>query len=394
MPARLVLLSCLVVVLVACDRSERSAAPTQAAPAPRPPPSFEGNWYVLDEGETVADFAARIGVPEETVRERGREVDRRWLAELERSVDERFPEVAEAWGGRIHLPHSGFSYVVREGEDVWTLADRFATSAIEILVVNGWTRDQAEALEPGLRLFVPGVVRTKSGEMVHLPTRPLDPDSTARAEALGLGTRAVAAKLLRGGMEDAWVEAAGGERGAGTFNWPVAGGWFVRGFGSGEEGYHLAVDVAGKIGWPVRAVDDGLVAYSGDGIRGYGNIVMIVHAGRFVSFYAHLSQSYAHAGEKVKRGDIIAETGSTGISKGPHVHFELIHDLRNCNPEPLFRPGMRRHDGTPIEVETAEWDGVGEPPETVRCAARPTRHPRSRWVVREGADPDPPPQRN
>ncbi|MEZ4287710.1 MAG: M23 family metallopeptidase [Polyangiales bacterium] len=77
----------------------------------------------------------------------------------------------------------------------------------------------------------------------------------------------------------------------------------------------------GKIGWNVRAAAPGIVGYAGDGIRGYGNTVLVIHPGGWVTMYAHNSVNFVVAGQRVDKGSILAEVGSTGISRGPHVHF-------------------------------------------------------------------------
>jgi murein DD-endopeptidase MepM/ murein hydrolase activator NlpD len=365
-----------------------SAPPETSAgqPAAAPPPDFEGNWFVLEPGQTIEQFAGALGLPEETVRTRARQVDFRWLSQLERDIEQRFPQVKDAWGGRLSLPRAGYSDRVAEGEDLWKLVARFKTSAVELLLVNGLSPDDASKIAPGMRIVVPGIVRKMDGSMIRLP-HPKEAAAQARAKELDLGKVGTASKLLFGHMEDRWIEAAGGPKFSGTLNWPVAGGWYVRGFGSGEAGYHLAVDVAGPTGWPARASDSGIVAYAGDGIRGYGNIVMLIHPGGFVTFYAHLSASFVYSGETVERGEIIGEVGSTGISKGPHVHYEFVHMGRNCSPEPLFRPGMKRHDGTDLQAEKLEWTG-SEPPKGLKCSPRPKHHPSSQWVDKEDATRD------
>jgi murein DD-endopeptidase MepM/ murein hydrolase activator NlpD len=361
-----------------------AAAAAQQAPAP--PPDFDGNWFVLEPGQTVEQFAQALGLPEETLRTRAREVDFHWLSQLERDIGQRFPQIKEAWGGQLSLPRAGYSDRVAEGEDLWKLVERFKTSAVELLVVNGLGPDDAGKIAPGMRIVVPGIVRKLDGKMIRLP-HPKEAAALVRAKELNLGTVGTASKLLFGHMEDRWMEAAGGPKFLGTLNWPVAGGWYVRGFGSGEAGYHLAVDVAGPTGWPARASDSGVVAYAGDGIRGYGNIVMLIHPGGFVTFYAHLSATFVYSGEQVERGEIIGEVGSTGISKGPHVHYEFVHKGQNCNPEPLFRPGMKRHDGTELETEKLEWT-ESQPPKGLKCAPRPKHHPSSQWVDKEDATRD------
>src|SRR5688572_3554133 len=98
------------------------------------------------------------------------------------------------------------------------------TSAIAVRSVNAGR--QREAVQPN----------------APQPTAPSE-EPSARAERLGLGLAAVASAVLRGELNDAWIAEAGGEIGSGTFAWPVVDGWRVRGFGSGEDGYHKAIDI-------------------------------------------------------------------------------------------------------------------------------------------------------
>ena len=176
---------------------------------------------------------------------------------------------------------------------------------------------------------------------------------------LDLGRVGTASQLLFGHMEDRWMDAAGGRQFSGTINWPVAGGWFVRGFGSGEEGYHLAVDVAGNIGWPARSVDAGIVAYAGDGIRGYGNIVMVIHPGGFVSFYAHLSATFVHSGEMVERGGSVRmwivpemlEAIRSQFGEGDFGAVQRFIDERICDAELLILDDLGAERPTPFARE-------------------------------------------
>lgn len=205
----------------------------------------------------------------------------------------------------------------------------------------------------------------------------------ARALRLGLGSRSTASALLRGHVEPDWLaEAEAQEKGPGTLLWPVRNGWFVRGYGSGEDGYHLAVDIMGDRGTDVLAAAPGIVGYSGNAVRGYGNLIMIVHPGGFVTAYAHNDVNHVVAGERVRAGQLIAALGNTGISRGPHVHFEFMHAGKNCDPLPLFRPGVRHRPGHLSDIPHAEWLG-GTPPREIACGRR-RRHPHSRYVGGEG----------
>lgn len=167
-----------------------------------------------------------------------------------------------------------------------------------------------------------------------------------RAEALGLGSLASARRLLGRTPDARWVAAAPGadvER----LLWPVEGGRFGRGFGfvrrTRPDLRHDGVDVAAPEGAVVRAVADGIVAYSDNGIRGFGNCVMILHGNGWVSIYAHHYRNTVQAGWRVERGERIGFVGATGIARGPHLHFELRRNGRAMDPRSLF-DGMPDRD--------------------------------------------------
>ena len=192
-----------------------------------------------------------------------------------------------------------------------------------------------------------------------------------RARRLGLGNRKAASSLLTGVVLPEWTEEANhGPKGNGTLTWPVKEGWFGRGYGSGESGYHLAIDIEGERGSEVLAAAPGVVGYVGNELRGYGNVVLVVHPGGWVTLYGHNEQINVRAGERVEQGQVLAELGSTGRSMGPHVHFELIYQGRNCDPIPFVPRAPYSHrqyaEGAPIVPFQPE---LGKPRE-VRCKKR------------------------
>jgi murein DD-endopeptidase MepM/ murein hydrolase activator NlpD len=107
---------------------------------------------------------------------------------------------------------------------------------------------------------------------------------------------------------------------------------------------HNGVDIGAREGAPVRAVNDGLVAYSFNGMSGYGNSVLLLHADGSVTLYAHCRATYVFAGQRVRRGQVIAEVGETGLARGAHLHFEWRRDGQPLNPIPHFvgRDAARR----------------------------------------------------
>lgn len=163
----------------------------------------------------------------------------------------------------------------------------------------------------------------------------------AVARALGLGTHRAAAELIRGEPRPEWVRAA--QRiGKPRFPlaWPVAEGRFGRGYGRGRAAggprHHRGLDVTAEVGTPVRAVERALVGYADNTVHGYGNLLVLLHGDGSVSAYAHLSAIHVFPGQVVERGQPVALAGSTGISRGPHLHFEWRENGEPLDPMPRF----------------------------------------------------------
>ena len=112
----------------------------------------------------------------------------------------------------------------------------------------------------------------------------------------------------------------GDAKGAGPeFRWP-ARGRVIQGFKvAGNDGINISVPE----GTSVRAAESGVVAYAGDGLKGYGNLVLIQHPNGFVSAYANNGELDVKRGETVKRGQVIAKSGESGNVAAPQLHFEL-----------------------------------------------------------------------
>jgi murein DD-endopeptidase MepM/ murein hydrolase activator NlpD len=100
---------------------------------------------------------------------------------------------------------------------------------------------------------------------------------------------------------------------------------------------HPGIDLAAPMGAPVDAAAAGQVTHAGPGGT-YGNLVTIRHANGYETRYAHLSKVLVHEGDKVGVGTEVGEVGSTGLSIGPHLHFEVRHDEKLMDPADLLPP--------------------------------------------------------
>ena len=122
------------------------------------------------------------------------------------------------------------------------------------------------------------------------------------------------------------------ERGSLQFIWPVEGP-LLSSFGPKSDGLQNdGINIAAPAGSPVRASEDGVVAYVGDELRGYGNLILIKHADGWVSAYAHNSEVRVARGQAVTRGQVIAAVGASGGVDLPQSHFELRRDGQAVDP--------------------------------------------------------------
>jgi murein DD-endopeptidase MepM/ murein hydrolase activator NlpD len=117
-----------------------------------------------------------------------------------------------------------------------------------------------------------------------------------------------------------------------TFRWPVRGkvitSYGAKTNGKVNDGINLAVPE----GTPVKAAEDGVVAYSGNELKGYGNLVLIRHANGYVTAYAHASELLVKRGDTIKRGQVIAKSGQSGEVGSPQLHFEIRKGSNPVDP--------------------------------------------------------------
>ncbi|MBK8169525.1 MAG: LysM peptidoglycan-binding domain-containing M23 family metallopeptidase [Sandaracinaceae bacterium] len=373
-------------VEVATARDRIAARETERAALP---PLTDGAYYTLVRGDTLSEVAERFNLETDAIIARNELIDDD-ITTLRDGRTIILPGVRDAEVARraATRPRDGVTHTLARGETVWDVASAFQMSVAAIMAANSLSESSVTSLREGAPLFIPGVHTDRGRRTGHRET-PRQAASRALARRLGLGTRAAAGQLLYGRVRPEWAREAERNPRArrresmpGTLRWPVAGGWFVRGYGSGEGHYHQALDIAGNMGWNVRASASGIVGYAGNEVSGYGNMVMVIHPGGWVTMYAHNSVLYVVAGQRVAAGTVLAELGSTGISRGPHVHFELSYGGQTCDPAPLMRPGIRHRNGRIEPLRYSRWTDAADRPRNVECDGR-RRHPHSRLVIDE-----------
>lgn len=188
----------------------------------------------------------------------------------------------------------GIHHVVKPGENLFRIGKAYDISHEELARANN-LRDAGQIFV-GQRIFIPGAARQLPVELIT----PVEPAS-----------RPPAANSAPEPFEPT----------RDRFLWPV-GGTINSGFGPRGNTFHDGIDIAAAEGTPIRTIEGGEVIYA-DHLKGYGNIVIVRHAGGLVSVYAHNETNLVRQGQLVARGEMIARVGSTGRVTGPHLHFEI-----------------------------------------------------------------------
>jgi murein DD-endopeptidase MepM/ murein hydrolase activator NlpD len=123
------------------------------------------------------------------------------------------------------------------------------------------------------------------------------------------------------------------------FRWP-AKGRVIAGFGPKTNGQQNdGINLALPEGTPIKSAEDGVVAYAGNELKGYGNLVLVRHSSGYVTAYAHAKELMVKKGDQVKRGQIIAKSGQTGSVDAPQLHFEVRRGPTPVDPMPLLNGG-------------------------------------------------------
>ena len=250
------------------------------------------------------------------------------------------PNSVPAGSGQTLLPVAPV-HSVASGDTLSKIAHQYHVNVKDLAVANG--------IQPETRLSV--------GMKIAVPVKPIAAPKAAAAakgQPLAAATKvqaSVPAKMpgavpakLTGAEQVAKVqvvqtaepqveEAAGtAVNGVPAFRWPTRGR-VIAGFGSKVNGNsNDGIDLAVPEGTAVRAADDGVVAYAGSELKGYGNLVLVRHSNGFVTAYANASELMVKRNDQVHKGQVIAKSGQTGTATNPQLHFEIRKNSSPVDP--------------------------------------------------------------
>jgi len=297
-----------------------------------------GSAVTLQAGETVQTVAQRYGVPANEIMRANNISDASRVTPGTRllipsyqaagvpasSQLSRSPAPAQASApASVPARSGGQVHVANAGDTLYSLGRRYGTSHAAIAQVNGLS-DNA-SLRVGQRVNIPG-----SATAVAAVSRPATPFSAPPAQRVDATAPVRTASLQQteapqkvAAVTPAEPEETRSLGGSPQFRMPVRGR-IISGFGPKANGQHNdGINVAVPEGTEVKAAEDGVVAYAGNELKGYGNLVLLRHSDGWMTAYAHNSQLLVKRGDSVKRGQNVARAGQTGGVTSPQVHFEI-----------------------------------------------------------------------
>ena len=251
--------------------------------------------HVVEEGETISMIAERYGLRSETIL---------WANNLTEKSTIKPGQTLEI------LPVDGVRHKVVRGDTIYSIGKKYGLSGSQVQMIvdypfNEFLNDETFDLVAGQFLMVP------EGKL----------------------QMAAASTTLPRGTFGTLTPDAGTVSATGSFIWPASGG-----ISQGYTFYHKAIDISNQAGGSILAADAGVVTVAGwvDNY-GYGNRVMVDHGNGFATLYAHLSVVQVRVGQRVGRGDVLGQMGSTGRSTGTHLHFEIRQGGALQNPFNFLR---------------------------------------------------------
>ena len=344
---------------------------------PRQPPqnwSWDGGTAIIvAQGENIDTISRRHGVPASAIMQANNMTHAAQLQPGQRLVIPRVhqpmaaaPQVsapATRVAGPVPAPAASGGHIVKPGETIYSLARHYRLTPMTIAKANNVGLDHR--VKVGDRITIPGqgaaaprLAAVAPAPIKQGPAQPAPrvaatpapaPAPVAAAPAVKQQPAPKVAKVEPAPSANIVTPAADplpepvatGTTGnpSVSFRWPVRGK-VIAGFGpKSTGGQNDGINVAVPEGTPIKAAEDGVVAYAGSELKGYGNLVLVRHSNGFVTAYAHASELNVKKGETIKRGQVIGKAGATGNVNSPQLHFEVRKGATPVDPTQYLSGG-------------------------------------------------------
>lgn len=272
--------------------------------------SLSPSFVTVHKGDTVYSLSRRYNVPIRSMIE----------------VNNLKPPFILSKGARLRLPEPSV-HIVQKGDTIYSISRRYNVDMSVLTRTNNLYAPYSIYL--GQILKLPGSVVEPTERWVVLKNSPTKATAQKTTKSTGSKSAKSSKKTTRRTTTRLPTPP---DRAKAKFAWPVSG-TVMNKFGSAGGGRHNdGINIKVAEGTFVRAAENGVVAYAGNELKGFGNLLLVKHADGWITAYAHNKEFLVKRGDTVKRGQPMAKAGKTGNAKEPQLHFEIRRGTKAVDP--------------------------------------------------------------
>ncbi len=265
------------------------------------------NAITVQRGDTLYSISRRYGVP---------------LKDLINANNLHAPYTLHV-GQVLSLPAKQY-HTVQRGDTLYSISRQYNVDITSLSRVNNLQTPYS--LNVGDRLVLPASVG-------NVPAASYSTAQSSASSASSAAVKTAYTPAKSAPVTDSYVAPKARKT---KFDWPVKG-TIISGYGNlGSGRKNDGINIKAALGTNVKAADSGTVAYAGNELKGFGNLILIKHPDGWITAYAHNDRLFVKKGQKVSRGEKIATVGSTGSVTTPQLHFEVRSGKKAVNPRPYL----------------------------------------------------------
>lgn len=295
-----------------------------------------GRAVTVQQGETVYSLSRKHNVPAEVILKANNLQSASMIQPGQRLVIPMRRNASAPANQNVPAANPSAMHTTASGDTIYSLSRKYKVTPRAIAGANNMTL--STQLKVGQQIRIPAaapIANTPAAQPQPLqrnvqtvpqsqPQQVVQSDNVPAPENVG---------VVRPNTVPTVSDTPRAQNTAPTFHWPVRGR-ILSAYGKKPNGQQNdGINVSVPDGTPIRASEDGVVAYAGNELKGFGNLVLIRHADNWVTAYAHLGTIDVKKDQKVKRGEIIARAGQTGGVTSPQLHFEIRKGSNPVDPE-------------------------------------------------------------
>ncbi len=228
-------------------------------------------------------------------------------------------------GQRLYMPQTKF-HIVKKGDTFYNISKRYNVEQSSLARINKISN--TTSIKIGQKLILPGSIVTTKTSNSYVPVKTVY-KAPAKKSSWKPKTKTTPKTTWKPKPKTTTYVKPRSSK----FMWPVRGTVISKYGSTGKGKTNDGINIKAAKGTTIKAADAGTVAYAGNELKGFGNLILIKHTGGWITAYAHADRIYVKKGQKVSKGEKIATVGTTGGVSPAQLHFEIRNGKKALNPQ-------------------------------------------------------------